>query len=71
MLRDIVLAEDTKQHCEQKSMEMLKSGDQLNHNLYWKNAAYFDGQVIAYKNIINVLEDVLKSNSVGDDIKND
>ena len=65
------LAEDTKQHCEQKSMEMLKSGDQLNHNLYWKNVAYFDGQVTAYKNVINVLEDVLKSNSLGDDIKND
>ena len=66
------LAEDTKQYCEQKSMEMLKSGDQLNHNLYWKNAAYFDGQLIAYKNVINVLEDVLKSNSrMGDDIKND
>ena len=65
------LAEDTKQYCEQKSMEMLKSGDQLNHNLYWKNAAYFDGQVTAYKNVINVLEDVLKSNSLGDDIKND
>lgn len=65
------LAEDTKQYCEQKSMEMLKSGDQLNHNLNWKNAAYFDGQVTAYKNVINVLEDVLKSNSVGADIKND
>ena len=50
---------------------MLKSDDQLNHNLHWKNAAYFDGQVIAYKNVINVLEDVLKANSVGDDIKND
>ena len=65
------LAEDTKQYCEQKSMEMLKLGDQLNHNLNWKNAAYFDGQVIAYKNIINVLEDTLKANSLGDSIKNE
>ena len=65
------LAENTKQYCEEKSIEMLKSGDQLNHNLYWKNAAYFDGQVTAYKNVINVLEDVLKSNNLGDDIKND
>lgn len=65
------LAENTKQYCEEKSMEMLKSGNQLNHNLYWKNTAYFDGQVTAYKNVINVLEDVLKSNSVGADVKND
>ena len=64
------LAEDTKQYCEQKSVEMLKSGDHLNHNLNWKNAAYFDGQIIAYKNVIGVLEDVLKSNNcLGDDIK--
>ena len=62
-IKQFQLAKENKEHFQQESMRAIIDNDKLKSDLNWNNSAYFDGQLIAYQNVIDVLDNVLDANS--------
>ena len=56
-------AKENKEYSQQESMKAIIDNDKSKSDLIWNNSAYFDGQLIAYQNVIDVLDTILDANS--------